>query len=492
MKLQSECWKTDNSTQFGRVYYVNKETGKSQWGLPTTYIEELPIGWEKHMSNKTGRNYYGNAQTGQYQWDKPPKYYPEKEELPPDWSIGISNCGNIYYINNGKKISQWHIPTPEMTPEVTDRTPRFLKWVGNSCYLDSTLFAFLAGSKSFIHDFLNIDMDKYKKLIESNDIREVCGNIENGLEGRKAFQRELKRIDDSMRYKGSEVVNCTDLRATLKNCPGANGGKDLDPYWFDGIDKKVAKTLSKTNSRDGTAESGEFLRHILTIIPHMKASKTFVTYVTNEKGDNLDKEKLIKEGKMFISSETIDDQSSIIHFIDLYNLGLIDGESATDISSLLNDEEDSGPDSDIGIRFEGTKFRRRITRQTITDTPYLIVNVQRLTARAYTDAVDQRIIETPVYPNEYVHIGGQGHNQDDDFLSNTPFTLSAVVMNADAAHYTAIAKYGDFWYYYNDSPYIVKKYNTLDQVLYDCGNDSSMMDPITKGVQYYYKPLTER
>lgn len=477
MKLQSECWETHNSTtQFGRVYYVNKETGKSQWGLPTTYIEELPIGWEKHMSNKTSRNYYGNAQTGQYQWEKPPKYRPEKEELPPDWSIAISDCGNIYYINNDKKISQWYIPTPDTT------IPRGLKWVGNSCYLDATLFAFLAGPESFIHDFLTIDMDKYKKLLESNDIREVCGNIENGLEGRKAFQRELKRIDDSMKYKGPEVVNCTELRATLKNCPGANDGKDLDPYWFDGIDKKVAKTLLKTNSRDGTAESGEFLRHILTIIPHMKATTKNVTYVTNEKGENLDKEKLIEEGKMFISSETIDEQASIIHFIDSYNLELIDSRG-TDISSLLNDEEDSGPDIDLGIIFRESKFRRRISTRTITDTPYLIVSVQRLTARDYINAVDPRVIETPVYPNENVYIDYT------DFLSSVPFTLSAVVMNADAAHYTAIAKYGDFWYYYNDSPYIVKKYNTLNQLMYECDNDSSMMNPMTKGTQYYYKPF---
>ena len=36
--------------------------------------------------------------------------------------------------------------------------------------------------------------------------------------------------------------------------------------------------------------------------------------MTNEKGEDLNKEKLLNEGKMFISSEVYDEKASIIHF----------------------------------------------------------------------------------------------------------------------------------------------------------------------------------
>ena len=328
---------------------------------------------------------------------------------------------------------------PKSIPKIKD--PRGLDWIGNSCYLDSTLFAFLAGPKKFIHDFLNINI---RKDLISADMKRVCYGDEHGdeygLENRKALQRELKRIDDSMRGEGPYVKNCTALRATLKNCRGESDQQD--PFWNDG--SAEPEELSESNSKDGTAESGEFLAHLLKIIPHDKAIKRTTTYVTN-------------------------------------NLSI---EKFNNIISLLDLIEDDGTrlDSDIKVKFGGNIFKRRVIIEKILKTPYLIVSVKRVFADEYIQvgAVGLTVIRTPIYPNELIYIGDEA------------FTISAIVMNTDAAHYTAIAKYGDFWYYYNDSPRAtIKKYRTFEEVIDAC-NKKGMINPITNGTQYYYKPLIER
>ena len=495
-----ECWKTTWSNNNSRNYYTNIETGKSQWGLPIDKGNDiLPKGWEMHESRTQKRIYFGYTEKQITQWEPPDFVEEEEVQLPPGWEAAVSKCGNKYYVNIDRKISIWadddlRVKTeflfaksqPKSTPKSTPKSqskiedPRPLNWIGNSCYLDSTLFGFLAGPKSFIHDFLNINIQK--DLI-SVDMKGVCYPDDYGLENRKAVQRELKRIDDSMRSEGPYVKNCTDLRATLKNCRGASNQQD--PFWFwlgEGTDPK---TLSEFNSRDGTAESGEFLTHLLTIIPHNQAIKHTINYVTNddsiEKFDNEEIKKSVENGTMFMSSEMTDNNASIIHFVTGYTLHDLP-EEGTDINSLLVEIDDSGRDENVESKFRGTTFKRRITVQTIVHTPYLIVSLKRLIADEYVqvDAAGLKVIRSPVYPNEIVYIGDKA------------FTISAIVMNTSAAHYTAIAKYGDFWYYYNDSPVAsIKKYTTFEEVINACVNTKGMINPITNGTQYYYKPLIE-
>jgi hypothetical protein len=490
-----ECWKKTWSNDKSRYYYTNIETGKSQWGLPLDKGDDiLPKGWEMHESKTQNRIYFGYTEKQITQWDAPNFVREKAVQLPPGWEEFVSKCGNKYYVNTDRRISIWADDLKRVeselrlksTPKSTAKSKieinlRPLDWIGNSCYLDSTLFAFLAGPKSFIHDFLNINIQK--ELI-SVDMKKVCYPDDYGLENRKAVQRELKRIDNSMRGEGPYVENCTALRATLKNCRGESG--QTDPFWFwigEGTDPK---TLSKFNSRDGTAESGEFLAHLLKIIPHNQAIKHTINYVTNddsiEKFDNEEIKKSLENGTMFMSSEMTDNKASIIHFINGFTL-LDIPKKGTDINSLLVQIEDSGLDENVESKFGGTIFKRRVTVQTIVHTPYLIVSLKRLIADEYLQvgAAGLKVIRTPIYPNEIVYIGDEA------------FTISAIVMNTSAAHYTAIAKYGDFWYYYNDSPNAtIKKYTTFEQVIDACVNTKGMINPITNGTQYYYKPLIER
>jgi len=508
----NECWEKTWSSHKSRYYYTNIETGKSQWGLPVDKSNKLPKGWEIHKSKTQKRRvYYGYTKKQITQWEAPKFVREDEVQLPPGWKEAISKCGNKYYVNTDRRISIWaddlnsveselrlkstpksipkSIPksTPKSIPKSAIEDPIGLNWIGNSCYLDSTLFAFLAGPKKFIHDFLNINI---RKDLISADMKRVCYGDEDddeyGLENRKALQRELKRIDDSMRGEGPYVQNCTDLRATLKNCRGESDL--LDPFWNDG--SADDEELSESNSKDGTADSGEFLAHLLTIIPHDKAIKKTTTYVTNnlsiEKFNNEDIKKSLKDGTMFQSSEFIDQDASIIHFITGFTLlDLPDPIGGTDINYLLNMIQDDGQrlDSDIKVNFRGNIFKRRVIIEKILKTPYLIVSVKRVFAEEYIQvgAAGLTVIKTPIYPNELIYIGDEA------------FTISAIVMNTSAAHYTAIAKYGDFWYYYNDLPRAtIKKYTTFKEVIDACVNTKGWINPITNGTQYYYKPLIER
>ena len=151
--MDPKCWKKAFSKKKGREYYINVEKGTSQWGI-TNYL--TPEGWEIHKSTTNPvEMYYGNTVTGKTQWEQPTFIKPP---LPDGWESRITDCGNYYYINRTLNISRWEIPSfipVAKSPVVKEiLEDRVLKWVGNSCYLDSSLFCLFAGPKDFIDDIL--------------------------------------------------------------------------------------------------------------------------------------------------------------------------------------------------------------------------------------------------------------------------------------------------------------------------------------------------
>merc|ERR1711907_604011 len=60
----------------GTPFYVNVETGESQWDAPEiqhyerNMSGELAEGWQKHFDGE-GTPYYVNVETGECQWDAP-------------------------------------------------------------------------------------------------------------------------------------------------------------------------------------------------------------------------------------------------------------------------------------------------------------------------------------------------------------------------------------------------------------------------------------
>jgi hypothetical protein len=112
--FNTNCWKTEQSKNFNRNYYVNLETGKSQWGLPQNVDDKmLNKNWEKHFSRSQNKFYYERVSDGFKQWNEPAE--DNDETLPVGWERHFSNkCNNIYYKNVYTGRTQWENPKEEL------------------------------------------------------------------------------------------------------------------------------------------------------------------------------------------------------------------------------------------------------------------------------------------------------------------------------------------------------------------------------------------
>ena len=104
------CWKNQKSTKRKdkRVYYINLESGISQWGVPTNNMF-LPAGWEMHLSKTRKIPFYSNFKKKITQWDMPSK--DDGNEVPKGWKeMRSSKCNSIYYKNTKTGDVKWIIP----------------------------------------------------------------------------------------------------------------------------------------------------------------------------------------------------------------------------------------------------------------------------------------------------------------------------------------------------------------------------------------------
>ena len=106
----TSCWNKENSTtrKDKREYYINLESGISQWGVPANNML-LPAGWEMHLSKTRNSPFYSNFKKKITQWDMPSK--DDGNEVPEGWKeMRSSKCGSIYYKNTKTGDVQWIIP----------------------------------------------------------------------------------------------------------------------------------------------------------------------------------------------------------------------------------------------------------------------------------------------------------------------------------------------------------------------------------------------
>jgi ubiquitin C-terminal hydrolase len=317
--------------------------------------------------------------------------------------------------------------------------PLPLEWTGNSCYLDSTLFAFFAGSESFINDLLEINLDeRYYEMITNR----CSENDYEDFEYKKSVLEELKKIGNSIRRTGEKVINCKKLRETLANCP------DQEKY-----------------HEDVTGDAGAFLEYILGLLPVQKACKIIKVYGVHLSKTDSHYEDLDTEDFSLVDVE-YDTNASIVHVIDNDIVKNINGDL---ISEFLTEI--------IDIHSNNSNFKRVITIENIIDAPYLIFSVERL-GGTYSKPI---LSWNTIYPDAIIRL---------DNSDSKLFTLSAVVMHTGKNHYVAIAKYGEWWYYYDDMPkYSLIKYKSFNDIVDESYRNKKITNPLTHGTQYYYKPV---
>ena len=130
------------SSDPGKTYYFNPQTGETVWERPTTSEEKaLPEGWTKHVSEKSdpGAVYYMNEKTGETRWSHPSENEEKRDSvigevekseesgkseeseklLPPGWTAHVSETsepGKTYYYHEETGETVWNKPTVETEP----------------------------------------------------------------------------------------------------------------------------------------------------------------------------------------------------------------------------------------------------------------------------------------------------------------------------------------------------------------------------------------
>ncbi len=111
---EKHCWKQITSTKTDKFYFLNLETGETQWNFPNT-LDPIPKDWKKYISRKTKpmSSYYINTLSGENTWERPTGTpdIPGKKNLPEGWESKKSKCDNVYYINKSENITTWKLPT---------------------------------------------------------------------------------------------------------------------------------------------------------------------------------------------------------------------------------------------------------------------------------------------------------------------------------------------------------------------------------------------
>ena len=114
----SKCWMNKMSATHKRLYYINLESGISQWGIPANNMS-LPSGWEMHLSKSQKIPFYSNFKKKIIQWQMPSKE--DGNEVPEGWEeMRSPKCNSIYYKNTKTNDVQWIIPY-DLTSEIIEQ-----------------------------------------------------------------------------------------------------------------------------------------------------------------------------------------------------------------------------------------------------------------------------------------------------------------------------------------------------------------------------------
>jgi len=353
---------------------------------------------------------------------------------------------------------------------VTCTKMRGLHNINQSCYMDSVLFALFAKPNAFItRHILHKKLTRRKKL-------ECNTDPALDLRIRKELQHELNRVTHSIRV-AKNINYCSALRGIFAKCP----------YIID-------------FAAPGDQEAGEFLQYLFKIFNVGGAKKEVINFGTNSLAKN-PRKKIKTSSRIFASTP--------IQFIGSFRL--LEVQPYTDLKTFLANTEDSGELKGDNLFYAINKvFRRRISKEKLIATPYLVFYLQRAhpipvfrfndddeeydydygesdeedyDESDYDESDDEddesdydeeeggRVITTKIIPNRKIT------------LSKKTLTLTAIVVHMgtiNSGHYIAYIKCGRIWYEYNDVSPKLEKIGTYDDML------QHYPSPLERGTLYFY------
>jgi len=379
--------------------------------------------------------------------------------LPPKWiHVQSKIYQKNYFYNTQTNISQWQIPSevPKLptVQQILCSKIRPLKWTGNSCYIDSTIFALFINPTPFSEYILNTPITQDTQL---DNQKYTCGNTkEESLQNRTAIQTELRNIVQSIHGQGPWIKNVTQLRKLFKHC------------------NQIGEGFCDKDFHD----AGEVLTYLLSILPPSDfRSVRLSTYASNNLTSNPDLT-LTTQQQLNLS---------VVLEVPVYTLEELPKNISTNISSFLTQKDDtqfesssdyykptSGPGKD-------QVFKRKITQTEVLSSPILVFRLHR-NAPIYNSDYEQtgtNIIETSITPEETIILPA----------SRQIFDLSAITLYYQQ-HYVCYYLCDKEWYFYNDTAIEpIEKIGSYDELLnsaYKKREKKTNITVQTYGTNYYY------
>ena len=294
---------------------------------------------------------------------------------------------------------------------------------GDSCYLDSVLFALLAIPNKFVN--------KYILLKKINTNKKI-----NFLE---VLQKYLIYLTEEIRIKNTFQV-CTPFRKIIKR------------YQVSGM---------PNFSLPGQQEAGEFLIYFLNLFNSQNIAITKnVSYATNSVS------KKVKPKDLIQTNVSIDTQASIVMFIDSFTL-FNKRNLENHVYHFLKHREDTGIlDKHNLFKHNNQLYLRKISYTQLIDTPQLILWAQR------ANPITNTVLRTKIIPNRIISLANK-----------KKLRLYAVVLHLGSisnGHYITYFRNKKIWYLYDDISRKVSEIGNYTQLLNFYPNVS------TYGVLFFY------
>lgn len=309
---------------------------------------------------------------------------------------------------------------------------KLLSYVGNSCYMDSTLLALFAiPNKQIDKDILKKNLD----LLQINPRSFKCSeNREEDIQRRKNIQTELNRITESMRGLNN-VKKCSMLRSLIAKCPHYS--------------QKFQSPIPQ--------EAYEFLAYLFNLFEVNETHTLSTTWGAKE----------YVKGKKPVWVKTQETENTTASPIIPINLkfpikssdtkGLVNYQFATTLEGWKPFGKNSG------------EFKAKAERKIIQSAPFIIFHLIRKIKIGRSSTFNNTVI----IPSESIELGNK-----------QILNLSAIVIHTGGIHYVAVFKCEGEWYWYNDNPsgrkYVIRKLGTYQDML------KSSPNPATNGTLHFY------